>query len=336
MEFGTYILSVNNSCSVWNQPAFENYPIRYSKEGIELLSVNDKNVVCNTNLLDNIINDIKDKDSVIQKIVSHLPFIKTPKEFISIMKLKIPAGNRYSHIYRPVYVSKYREINGYNPIKEVPSEQCFDLPIDNNSEYNDYIRQLSLIISDLFEVFKTVEPNNDNMNVYGNAFRNIIIFACTEVDALMKTVSLSNGIKSKYKKFNTKHYVRFKEPMQIDRYTLCFQNIKELGEISPFKDWDQLNSTKSLSWYDAYNYIKHDRINNKEKANMRNAIDSVMAFAVVLMAQFGYRNATWNNNINKFIKVIKEPQWSIQDMYFPTNEGEDWNYIDYPNLVNRK
>ena len=124
--------------------------------------------------------------------------------------------------------------------------------------------------------------------------------------------------------------------MQIDRYTLCFQNIKELGEISPFKDWDQLNSTKSLSWYDAYNYIKHDRINNKEKANMRNAIDSVMAFAVVLMAQFGYRNATWNNNINKFIKVIKEPQWSIQDMYFPTNEGEDWNYIDYPNLVNRK
>lgn len=329
MECGTYILSIDRSPSVWGQTWFENYPLRFSGVGLERLSICDNSFICHGERMDLDIEHDKSIDVVKQKIIDSL-FANESSEFITLTKLTPGSGNRYSHIYRPIYISKYDVIYDFNPLQEIPSEQYIDPPIVNYCEYNDYIRQLTLLLTELFDVFQTVEPNSDNVEVYGNTFRNIIILACTEVDGLMKKVSMDNGLQGHDGKYSTKDYVNFKNPLQIDKYTTCFNFIDELGETTPFLGWDSVNSTQSLSWYNAYNLVKHDRINNKEKANMKNAIESVMAFAVVMMAQFGYRNSIWENNIGKYIKVINEPLWNISDFYFPVVKGENWKYINYP------
>ena len=332
MEFGTYIISVDRTHSVWGQTWFENYPIRLTDKGIELLSVCDSDSICHSDRIDVDIDFGIDDIIIKQKIVECLPLYADP-ENVTMTKMKMDCGYRFGHTYRPLYISKYRDIHEFSPLKIVPSEQYVDLPIDDYGEYNNYIRQLSLLLSDLFDIFKTVEPTVDNLKVYGNSFRNIIILACTEVDALMKQISIDNGITRNNGRFSTKDYVRFKKTLQIDRYTVRFNYIDELDDITPFKGWDKDKSTETLSWYNTYNKIKHDRINNRNKATMKEAIDSIAGFAVVLMAEFGYRNPIWEDNIGKYIKIIKEPQWKIEDFYFPVCKGDVWKCVNNPEIV---
>lgn len=332
MEFGTYILSVDKSHAVWGQTWFENYPIRLTNEGIDLLSVCDSGYICYSERIDADIDFDIDDNNFKKKIVECLPICANP-EIISLTRMNVGCGNRFGHTHRPIYISKYSETYDFNPLKTIPSEQYVDSPIDNYGEYNNYIRQLTLLLSDLFDTFKTVEPTVDNMKVYGNSFRNIIILACTEVDTLMKQISIDNGLTGNNGRFSTSDYVRFKKTLQIDKYTIGFNYIDELCEITPFNGWDSFRATQSLWWYDAYNLVKHDRISNRDKATMKNAIDSLVAFAVVLIAEFGYRNPIWEDNIGKYIKVIKEPQWEIEDFYFPVCKGDVWKYVNNPEIV---
>lgn len=331
MECGTYILSIDRSHSVWGQTWFENYPLRCSGVGLERLSICDNSFICHGERMDLDIEHDKSIDVVKQKIIDSL-FANESSEFITLTKLTPGSGNRYSHIYRPIYISKYDEIYDFNPLQEIPSEQYIDPPIENYREYNSYVRQLNLVITCLCDIFKVVEPEKANLKTYGNAFRNVILLACTEVDSLMKTLLLKNGVKRKNDIYNTRDYVQLLKPLQLDGYSLSLLNILGLKEHTPFAGWKDDKTTQSLKWYNAYNSIKHDRIHNFKLANLENAISSVMAFAIILIAEFGYRNPVWEENIGKHLAVGKEPQWRIDDFYFPVIEGEKWNYINYPNL----
>ena len=51
-------------------------------------------------------------------------------------------------------------------------------------------------------------------------------------------------------------------------------------------------------------------------ANLGNAINALVAFALLLIAQSGYRNDLWNKNVGKVIKVVQEPQWELKEFYF--------------------
>ena len=55
-----------------------------------------------------------------------------------------------------------------------------------------------------------------------------------------------------------------------------------MNHISPFKNWNPSSPTKSLKWYDAYNKIKHDRIENLSLATLDNAINAVCALITLL------------------------------------------------------
>lgn len=82
--------------------------------------------------------------------------------------------------------------------------------------------------------------------------------------------------------------------------------------------------TKSLDWYTAYNQIKHDRENNFASANLKMAINSIMAYAVLLIAQYGYRNYLWNEKLAKVICIKQEPSWDIrEDVYVPRREFDN-------------
>ena len=132
----------------------------------------------------------------------------------------------------------------------------------------------------------------------------------------------STGVAKKGKYFNTSDYVQLIDPLRLKDYSLSFKRYKMLNEFSPFIDWTTDKPTQSLHWYDAYNQIKHDREVNFSLSNLENAIESVMAYAILLIAQYGYRNSLWNEKLGKVIDVHKEPLWNIRDFYIPKRNND--------------
>ena len=47
-----------------------------------------------------------------------------------------------------------------------------------------------------------------------------------------------------------------------------------------------------------------------------------MAYAIILIAQYGYRNDLWNETVGKIIQIDKEPTWNLEDLYIKNINGQ--------------
>ena len=248
---------------------------------------------------------------------------------VVIRKSRHFSGEYYNHIYRPIFSYKLQKVHPV--IKRKPFKQEFeDLPIIDREEYIRYVRQLEIIMSDLADVFKVVEPSNDNFKVFGNALRNIIILSCTEIDAMMKNIMKSNGCSKE--RFSMNDYIILKDILKLKEYELSIDFFESLGAFSPFKRWNKNKPTASLSWYDAYNKIKHDRDQNFPLANLRNAINSIIAFAILLLAQYGWNNSIWERKFSNVFKIKKYAKWEIEDFYIPFIYDSSQTPIQHPKI----
>ena len=234
--------------------------------------------------------------------------------------LKLDCGQHYNYIYRPIFTYDLTEDFQATSQSETSFIECYkDLPINNFQEYSNQLRQLEIILDDMAEVFKVVAPHYEQHNVYGHAIRNIIILACTELDARMQDILANNGVNPNRKYFEMKDYFKLKDPLKLDEYELSFYRYGDLRTFSPFSAWD---NDKQLDWYKAYNHIKHNREKNFSEANLLNAINAIMAYAIILIAQYGYRNDLWRVTIGKIIHIEKEPKWDLEDFYIKSPDGQ--------------
>lgn len=326
MKTGIYNISIDNTGSKFQQ-WFYNYLVRISKDGVEWIYVSENN--CYGELKD---FKTTDDNCTKEQLIKCVPISNdTPQEHVTMIKMNLDCGERFSHIYRPLYLPSFSEMF-FNPYPVIPSEHYKDPKIDDLREYNSYIRQMDIVLAELFDVFKVVEPIDDNLKTYGNAIRNIIILSCTEVDALFKHILKANGVEKKDDKYTTQEYIKLKSVLRLDEYSLAFTNLDSINNISPYRNWNSPKTTQTLTWYDAYNKVKHDRIENFKLANLQNAIDSALAFATLLIASFGYHNEIWNDKLGRVITVIKEPLWSLGEFYLPTLGEREVNSVNHPDV----
>ena len=334
MDNGTYILTFDKSQSVWGQKWYESIPINITSSEIEVLFPSDGNYYCYCDKeIAKEIHPSKNADYIKQKL-SSLFFNDTARE-ITLTKFETECGHRFNHIYRPVYLSSFRDTYNFNPLNYVPKEYYKDPPIKDLRVYYNYVRQLEIIVEELFDVFKVVEPDESNLQTHGNAIRNIIFLACTEVDALFKQILKNNGLEKSNDRYKTNDYFELKKPLRIDEYSVSFSNFDTIKDFSPFQKWESPNTTQTLTWYDAYNKVKHDRINNFEFANLENAIESTLAFALLLIVSYGYHNDIWNEKIGRIIEVKKEPLWLLKDFYLPPILGSEIVYDKHPDICKK-
>lgn len=240
-----------------------------------------------------------------------------------IIPIKLNYGEKYFNIYRPCYNASMVERSSYRMKDNKPFlEDYKDLPIMDEREYHNHLNQLEILVDDLQNVFKTVAPTSKNLSCYGHNIRNIIILACTEIDAMMKNILKKNGCPSKGRNYTTTDYVKLIDVLKLKEYKLSFRRYSDFSLLSPFINWNSLKPSESIKWYDDYNKIKHDREKNFKLATIENAINSVVAFAIVLISQFGYRNEHWNDIMSKVLEVSEEPQWDITDFYIPICDSD--------------
>lgn len=246
---------------------------------------------------------------------------------IVVSKPKLNIGEYYPNIYRPEFSSKLQQIHFVHDGCPL-IEENFDPQIYNYEEYSDYVRQLDIILNEFNSVFKVIAPSKENYKSFGNAIRNIIVLACTEVDSMMHNVLVRNGYCKDNDFSSMNDYRILNEAMRLNEYSVSFSDYSHLGEFFPFKEWSEKGGT--LTWYNSYNHVKHKRYENFGEANLENAINAVIGMAVFLVAQYGCNNNLWKRKIGSYLKIRKRPNWKLEDYYIPYTNDSEPIAVNYP------
>jgi hypothetical protein len=213
-------------------------------------------------------------------------------------------------------------------------EQCGDpvLRVEETAFRGSFVNSLEQIeglFDDLLSIFRVVHPAMNNLDAYGGAIRDIIILACTEVESQWKGVLEANGVPSNGTYFKTLDYVKLLPAMKLDQYEVGLIRYPRISATAPFMGWDASKATQSLTWYTAYNKVKHDREINFEEASLKHAIEAVAACAVMLAAQFGVE-ALQRHHFKPVFEFRRRPMWEPQDWYYQPIPGQDWVQVRCP------
>jgi hypothetical protein len=191
--------------------------------------------------------------------------------------------------------------------------------------------QLDTFIEELDQICRVVHPESANLQTYGHATRNILILACTEVEAHWKSVLEANGYMGMRQegRFDTSDYVKLLDAMRLDQYVVNLNPYPWLAPVVPFIGWDNSSPTKSIPWYGAYNHVKHDREAYFAEATLDRALSAVSACFVMLCAQYGWDFALQDTEAERaFFKLLGGPKWAPSEIYVPPFESgyEAQNY----------
>jgi hypothetical protein len=220
-------------------------------------------------------------------------------------ELSLAPGRYYPRIARPPHF--YAEIGlGWNP--------------DNRNAINEIAvtrGQLLALTRQLQRICYTVHPSKDTFSTFGHDIRNLLILACTEVEAHWRAVLLANGYTKPEKYLNRKDYIKLVLPMRLSEYSISFPFYPWIDPIKPFEKWSSADITSDgLNWYDAYNLVKHDRENNFKSATLENAFLAVSACAIMILAQFGDpEQIEQRSELQYFFKPENVPKWSPSEVY---------------------
>jgi hypothetical protein len=225
-----------------------------------------------------------------------------------IFKGEMRRGNYYPRIVRPIFGEEHL----------IQSGQTFRKILDQNALRN-IQKQEEILIELLEEIFRSVHPHESNFFTYGHHIRNLLILAATEVESSLTAILRANSITPQKNYYTTKDYVRLKKTLRLDEFEVSLAHYPWLSPFSPFLGWDSDQPTKSLSWYDGYNTIKHNRETEFEESKLEHSIRAVIAVHILLVSQFGH-HATHN----PYFRFKKEPCWNREDLYIPPEDSQDW------------
>jgi hypothetical protein len=145
-------------------------------------------------------------------------------------------------------------------------------------------RSYKILESDLKKVFEYIEPSDDNLSTYSHRTYELLLRAATEFESNCKIILEANGY-TMSTHLNITHYCKIDKAAKLSEYEVCLDIWRPQRKIiRPFQQWQ---SGHSLSWYQAYNDVKHNRQINFNQANVDNLVQAVAGVYALLFAQFG-------------------------------------------------
>lgn len=194
-----------------------------------------------------------------------------------------------------------------------------------------YYSQLIVLAQELSRICQTVHPTTETFETFGHDIRNLLILACTEVEAHWRGVLTANGVQKA--RLTTADYVRLAPAMRLDEYAVVFPSYPWLQATEPFRIWGHTGSpTKELTWYDSYNAVKHDRESAFGRATLRSVFEAVSACYVMMIAQFGPpHKARPGSEPLLFFRLSSSPNWPLSEGYMGTySDKVKTTAINYP------
>jgi len=236
-----------------------------------------------------------------------------------VERSKIPLGTYWPRVWRGWYSGDYT-LSTYNPV---------DARMVYQTKFVQSTVAASSLFSYLIDIFRNVEPASENLTTFGHKIRELLILVCTEVEAGWRAVLEANTTARK-KSYRTDDYFRIKEPLRLGEWSVALKDYPNLGEFSPFSEWSKACPTKSLTWYDSYNAVKHDRETNFSRANLADLLSAMAALHIIQAAQWGPElfDRFYGDHFSPFF-VTKWPKFSASELYIP-NIGFDNQLSAFP------
>ena len=199
------------------------------------------------------------------------------------------------------------------------------LPIGTRAMYGRKHVQSTVAASSLFsyliEIFRHVEPASSNLKTFGHKLRELLILTCTEIESSWRAVLTANAPSIKNPS-RTADYIKIKEPLRLDEWSVVLSDYPDAGSFSPFDEWDATSPTQSLQWYGAYNAVKHNREVEFEKATLEHLLNAMAALHIMQVAQWGPQLFdTFHDNCFSPFHLVQSPEFGASDMYLPSLDG---------------
>lgn len=168
---------------------------------------------------------------------------------------------------------------------------------DNKLEF--VVNNFSNLEKQLSECIEFIPFIGQNKHIISPKFIPIILEACSLIESILKEIS-----KDKKGRYNFKKYARlYEEHLGLGETTSIFL-ISPISFYQPYKEW-----TKRIpEWWDSYNKLKHDRLNNYEFATYEVTILSLVGLHQLIskcrLLTGNLIKAGWMNPTGEFMSEL--------------------------------
>lgn len=151
-----------------------------------------------------------------------------------------------------------------------------------------------MLEGDLDNSSRYIEPVGQE-NVYSFEFAKLLILACTEAEAVFKAICYEIEGKSVPGDIASYKATILARYPNVVKATV---NISRLGRsIEPFAGWD----SGKLTWWSAYNEVKHNRGSHFADANYINAANAISALYILIFYLAEITGIKFKNNASRYI-----------------------------------
>lgn len=239
---------------------------------------------------------------------------------VKVVELGMKPGHYYPRMARP---TAGPIMTPKRAPRFFPREGLYEIEIAGT------IGQLLSLKSRLAEICQTVEPVGDNLKAFGHRIRECILIASMEVEAHCKGILRANGIRRS--QLSTKDYVLVKEPLKLASYEVRFSSYPNVASVSPFRQWNAAQPTKSLGFYDAYNRIKHNRETEFSSGTLRHALEAVAACYILSIAQFGRQTIESRSQVlAEYFALERAHVWPAHEFYVQERDQIEAQPMNFP------
>lgn len=148
--------------------------------------------------------------------------------------------------------------------------------------------------ADMANTSRYIEPAGQE-NVYSFEFAKLLILSCTEVESVLKIICCE--IEGRQVRGNMDVY----RETVLRRYPKIVQStvyVSRLGKnIEPFAAWN----TGKLSWWYAYQEVKHNRAGYFTEATYQNAVNALAALYILIFYLAKIFNLDFDNRASSYI-----------------------------------
>jgi hypothetical protein len=135
-------------------------------------------------------------------------------------------------------------------------------------------------LADCMEYLPFIDMNRQAISP---KFIPIIMDSCSLIDSIFYEITSDVNLE----RLTLKKYSRLHEPkLLLDQNSSLFL-VSPVQLLQPFKGWNQ----KTPLWWEAYNKLKHDRLNNYHFANYINAVYSLAGLHQLMARQHDFTGA---------------------------------------------
>lgn len=169
----------------------------------------------------------------------------SPEEILYFSKIEFDPGSYLPRIARPqlsIMISVSRPSKG--PLY-VLAENMVTMPPHDKSCLANSVNQLTILVSNLRDVMKYIQPDHSNLECYGHHTRHILLLASMEFENECKGVLRAHNYGAASDRFDTKDYIKIMKPMRLDDYAVSLSHFPQIDQIAPFVGWNHSSPTKA-------------------------------------------------------------------------------------------